>query len=507
MPIAPPSQKAPPCRQLGEAVHCEGRAERDAERSLLGERGADAEARGERLSGPLALPGAVRVASGGATELVGDRVVVVDADTEPERVKEGESESCAEGVPPWGWAVGKGAQERSGGRLAVEGVGARERLPRAVAEFEPPRGWSVGKGSREAPWATRLPGEAVPRCRAPAEAVGATDADGAPAVAVAASDVDTVAEGVLLRDANTEREPEGQGVEEGEGGGERDAESAPEVEPDAVGGFDMVSSRVVVTLGGGEREADAAVEAEPRMGLNWAVGKGSQEPSTLPGVPVRGTVTEKEGLRDSRGEGVSLREAGGDALTAGEREGDTDVGGDTDAEGLRDPRGEGEGDGDSEESGVSVPRTNWAVGKGSHEPSTLAGVGVSAPEAERVTRAGDAEAEPESLREGGGDPDAEGETLPRTVTEPEAEDEGDRDGARETAPDGERLAVKLDEGEARGESEALRDAAAEGLTVKLGDAVAAAVPAGDAETAPGVRVAADDALPKGSRVCMKVGST
>ena len=49
VPIAPPLQNAPPCRQLGEAVHCEGRAERDAERSLLGERGADAEARGERL--------------------------------------------------------------------------------------------------------------------------------------------------------------------------------------------------------------------------------------------------------------------------------------------------------------------------------------------------------------------------------------------------------------------------------------------------------------------------
>ena len=85
---------------MGEAVHCEGRAEREAERSLLGERGTDAEARGERLSGLLALTGAVRVALGGATELVGDRVVVVDADTEPERVNEGESESCAEGVPP-----------------------------------------------------------------------------------------------------------------------------------------------------------------------------------------------------------------------------------------------------------------------------------------------------------------------------------------------------------------------------------------------------------------------
>lgn len=252
------------------------------------------------------------------------------------------------------------------------------------------------------------------------------------------------------------------------------------------------------------REKRAEAEAVPRM--TCAVGKGAQEPSTLAAVGVA-AFPEGEGLgeRDTDAETVSLTEAEGEreppmglsvgkgarepSRLRGEREAAPEV------EGNLDSEGEPEGERDTRPDGVPVPRTSCpAVGKGCHEPSTLAGVavgalGVGEKGALRLTSGllpdGDAlrvpprglsvgkgalepakfagEREPPSLAEG----DVESEADGRMEREPEEEDVEEREGAGEREPLAQRVSVP----EGSGERDTAADTESDGFarTVAAGD--------------------------------------
>jgi hypothetical protein len=448
VPIAPPSHAAPPCRQLGVAVHWVGRAERLSEYAPLGDRDAGAEARGERVFAlPLTLACADGVALSGATEVVGERVMVVDADTEPEGVRAGESESCAEAEAPTRLAVGKGAQEPS--TFAGEGVGL-VRLGEGSG-LRDARAEGVSLRVMDGELVTF--GERVPVM----DLGGESDAD---AVGAAGE-----------REGSDEREPEGDREDEGEDAGERDSEGRAERAAEGEGVFDMELSRDEVPVGGGERDADAAAEIEAATRTRFAVGKGSHEPSTLAGEAV-GLVRlgEGSGLRDARAEGVSLRETDGELVTFGERVPVMDLGGESDADGQRVTAADRDGDSDALASGVLEPPRNASCENSASTSKGPEGVGCA--DEERVMRKGVAEGEEESLREGSADPEAEGECETRSDAEPDVVNFEDSEGDLDTAPLLEEEAELQAEPEARGERDDVSDAAAETLSETEGVAVA-----------------------------------
>lgn len=345
MPTAPPSQKAPPCKQFGVADHCVGRAERLALRSLEADAGSGvAEPRAERDLATEALPRTEGVALRGATDCVRERVVIVDADTEPEKEKGAESESAAEGVPPV-----KGLR-----------VPTKEPVVRGEAEAEPPtNGLAVATMLPVA--VARADAECVPRTLL-AVGKGAQEASSARLAGVAVPRGERVAPGERLRRA--ESEPEGGDVEDGEGRGELDALGVRESWAEAEGDCDMVFSRVADLLAGGERESVASAEVVPSTG-GFHVGNGAQEaPAGMLAAVAVGArpVRDSEGLRESSGERVSRVEAEGDTVLRDDRDTESEPEGEGDVEGLGVLVIERNEDGESVLLGDALPPSTWAVG-------------------------------------------------------------------------------------------------------------------------------------------------
>ena len=254
--------------------------------------------------------------------------------TEPEGAPDGL------GVPrPEADTLGVPAPLREGAHTVAEALLTRVADRRAEAVNVPPTGLSVGKGS------------AGPS-RLPAEAVGGkvTELDGL-----------------------------GERLCEGEDDCERDAR------PLAVSEAPPVDERE-----GSSMEGRAEADAVPRM--TCAVGKGAQEPSTLPAEGVAAFPEgDCAGERDSDAKLVSRAEGEGEreppmgsrfavgngafepSRFAGEAEGAAE------SEGRFESEGEAEGERDPLLHAVPVPRTSCpAVGKGCHEPSKLTAVAVGA---------------------------------------------------------------------------------------------------------------------------------
>ena len=240
----------------------------------------------------------------GAPELEGE--VESEGEADGERVTRPDAVPVPRTSCP---AVGKGSQEPSKlTGVAVGALGVREagalpltigKVPEGVSLRVPPAGLSVGKGAREP---KRLRGEAVPPASKLVDGDAESDFDGC-----------------------VEREKEVDDVEEREGAGERVLETqrvsvaVSDTERDTAA--DTESEGFAGTVGkadleGNRREGVGAPGVGvwvpvrvPPTGLS--VGKGSREPTMLPGEPVPTRVAEGAPLVESRA--VRVRALEGEA--------------------------------------------------------------------------------------------------------------------------------------------------------------------------------------------------